>query len=81
MRVVRGLIMTRSILYQDIQEVVLKDGGGRSGPLLELFDRRGKRILTATESFDYLGLSSVVRARAAKFGVRYRHRDSWGKWV
>jgi len=77
---VRGLVMTRSIPYRDIQEVVLKDGAGRSGALLELFDRRGKRVLTATSSFDYLGLSGVVRTRAARFGVQYRHRDSWGKW-
>lgn len=79
--VVHGLMGTRSIPYQDIREVVLKEGAGRSGALLELRDTRGKRLLSANASFDYLGLCGIVRARSAAFGVRFRHRDAWGKWL
>ncbi|WP_109127393.1 hypothetical protein [Dyella sp. C11] len=78
--VVHGLVFTHSIPYRNIREVVLKDSQGR-GAQLELFDNRGKRILTATDSFDYLGICGVVRTRAAKYGVLYRHRDAWGKWA
>ncbi len=77
---IRGVGTHRSIPYRDIKEVVLKDGGPRSGSLLELYDARHRRLLSATSSFDYQGLSAVVRSRARPYGVVYRHRDMWGKW-
>ncbi|GLQ98151.1 hypothetical protein [Dyella mobilis] len=67
--------------YKDIKKLTLVQGG-KGGMTLSAFDAGERRIFTLSDSFeDVPGLCGLIRARADKFGLVYRHRDRWGKWT